>query len=638
MRLFALYLSVWLAWLFTLPPRPAEWLVILTGLPLLLIASRAAFRGHPGAWRAFASDTWDVHALGLIFLFALAVQFADSHGVTTDGVIYFTQLRSVIFDGDLDVTAEFAYLDQPPRPSHVVPIGPTFVWLPLYLAVAAVDALAHALGLVGPTNDAVAAGLTLPYVRSALVSSFAVGAIGVLLMHAHLRSEFSRGVAFAATTMLLLATPLVWYMVYEPSMTHAASFGFVALFVVSAARLTNVHMRPAASMLLGALLGLAFMTRPQEALFALFPAVMLLFASAPPSDRLRAAARLALWAFIGVAPFLALQAIHTTILLNREPFALVGGGGYLDFRNSHWADTLWASRHGFFSWTPVAYLACVALFFYVVRNRAWAVAGILIVLMMAWVNGSTADWSAGWSFGGRRFISVLVMLAPGIALMVHALTRRPTVALTGLALIAIGWNQLLVRQIDSGMLRTDGPTSFAQIIRQQAALATEPPFVYPFAFPANAIFAWRTGLPIDHYDLLGSEPLRDTFALEMTADAARYLGDGWGARVTDPFGELRWIEGSRAELLVPLDVPPDKEVTVSWTARTRQVETAELATFALVVNGRETFRFTPETEQSSHFSFTVPAGAGLWVRGFNRVAFERRAGGPPLAIYGISIK
>jgi hypothetical protein len=143
---------------------------------------------------------------------------------------------------------------------------------------------------------------------------------------------------------------------------------------------------------------------------------------------------------------------------------------------------------------------------------------------------------------------------------------------------------------------------------------------------------------MDHYDLLGAESLRDNFAVEMTADAARYLGDGWGARVTDPFGELRWIEGGRSEMLVPLDVRRDQEVTVSWTARTRRMESGEVATFALVINGRETFRFTPETEQSSHFSFTVPAGEAMWVRGFNRVAFERRAGSPPLAIYGISIK
>jgi hypothetical protein len=629
--------AAWLAALLTLPPRPAEWLVILSGLPVLVIASHAVYRGHAGQWRTFVAETWDLHALATLLLVSLAVQFADTHGVTTDGVIYFSQLRSAIFDRDLEVAAEFAFLGQPARPTHVVPIGPTFVWLPLYVAVAIIDAVARGLGVASPPSPTTSLGLTLPYVRAALVSSFAIGALGLFVLQRRLRKEFSPAVAFAAIAMLFAATPLVWYMVYEPSMTHAASFGFVACFIVAAARWTNGEITARRSIALGVLLGLAVMTRPQEALFALFPPILLLFATDSIAAKTRAALRLAMWAFVGVAPFLALQALHSMVLLNREQFALVGGGGYLDVWNSRWADTLWSSWHGFFSWTPVAYLAFVATFFYAFRSRGWAVAAIVIVMLMAWVNGSTADWSAGWSFGGRRFISVLAVLAPGLALIVHGLVRKPAVAVGLLTIGAVTWNGLLLAQYERGMLSAGAPTSFAQIIRQQAALVTRSPFVYPFAFPANAFFAWRTGLPIDHYDLLGSESLRDGIALQMNADAARYLTAGWGSRVTDPFGELRWIDGSRAELLLPLDLPTDREVTVAWSARTRRVDPPDTATFALMINGRETFRFTPDTEQATFFSFTVPAGEELWVRGFNRVAFERRAGNPPVGIYGVAV-
>ena len=102
------------------------------------------------------------------------------------------------------------------------------------------------------------------------MTSFAIGALGLWVIHLRLRREFSPPVALAAT-LLLSATPLVWAApVYEPSMTHAASFGFVALFVVAAERETSAHMSKWASIRLGALLGLAF-TRPQEAVFALFP-------------------------------------------------------------------------------------------------------------------------------------------------------------------------------------------------------------------------------------------------------------------------------------------------------------------------------------------------------------------------------
>lgn len=632
-----IFTVAWLVWLLTLPPRPAAWLVFLAGLPLCALGSWLAHRGHPERWPAFIRGQAGVHLLALVLLAALGVQMEDSHGVTTDGVIYFTQLRSVLFDRDLDVAAEFAYLGQAARPTHVVPIGPTFVWLPLYASVAAADAAGRALGWWAPPADPAGLGLTLPYVRAALLSSFAIGVVGLIVLYRRLRREFPDGVATAATLLLFLATPLVWYMVYEPAMTHAASFGFAALFVVAAERWTAVGMPARRSILLGALLGLAFMTRPQEALFAIFPATLLLFAAAPLSARLGAAARLAGWAFAGALPFLLAQAVHSAILFSREEFVLVGGGGYIDLLHSRWADTLWSSWHGFFSWTPMAYLAFIAMFAYVVRQRGWAIAAIAIVLAMAWVNGSTADWAAGWSFGGRRFTSVLVLLAPGMALLVAGLVRRPMIALAATVLALTAWNQLLVQQYARGLLQEGRPVSFAQIVRQQAAVATAPPFVYPFAFPANVWFAWRTGLGVDQYDLLGAESLRPSFDLEMTAEADRYLVEGWGAHVSDPFGELRWIDGDGAELLLPLDLPVDRPIRVAWTARTRQLDPPEPATFALVINGRETFRFTPDAEQSSFFDFTAPPGSGVFARGFNRVEFARRSGAAPVALYRFAV-
>jgi hypothetical protein len=214
--LFVSIAGLWFAWLLTLSARPSAWLVFGSGLPMLALTSWSAHRGHPESWRGFMRRTADVHVLAAVFLGALGVQFADAHGVTTDGVIYFTQLRSALFDRDLDVAREFAFLQQPPRPSHVVPIGPTFIWLPLYASVAAVDAAGRSLSLWSPPADPSGVGLTLPYVRAALVSSFAIGAIGLITIHFRLRREFSPVVACAATLVLFLATPLVWYTVYEP--------------------------------------------------------------------------------------------------------------------------------------------------------------------------------------------------------------------------------------------------------------------------------------------------------------------------------------------------------------------------------------------------------------------------------------
>ena len=60
-----------------------------------------------------------------------------------------------------------------------------------------------------------------------------------------------------------------------------------------------------------------------------------------------------------------------------------GDKGYLNLLDSHWADTLWSLWHGFFSWTPIVYRAFFAMCFYALRNRRWAFAAVLIVIVMA---------------------------------------------------------------------------------------------------------------------------------------------------------------------------------------------------------------------------------------------------------------
>ena len=141
-----------------------------------------AARRRTRPWRAFLDDTADIHGLALVLLYALGVLLRDTHGITTDGVTYFAQLRSLVFDRDLDVAREFTVLGQPPRPNHVVPIGPTLLWAPLYLLVTLGDGLGRLAGLWRAPADAATLGLTTPYMRAALLSSFAVGGAGLVAL------------------------------------------------------------------------------------------------------------------------------------------------------------------------------------------------------------------------------------------------------------------------------------------------------------------------------------------------------------------------------------------------------------------------------------------------------------------------
>jgi hypothetical protein len=678
-------LAIWIVWLLQLPPRPEMWLVFVTGLPIVALGSRyAADRAHQ-PWRTFVTGTIDYHIVWLVLLVALGVQMQDTHGVTTDGVIYFTQLRSVLFDRDLDVAREFAYLQQPPRPAHIVPIGPIPIWLPLYLVVAAGEMLGRALGWWPAPSDPIAIGLTTPYIRAALISSFAVGAAGLVVVHALLRREFERWAALAATLLVLGGTSLFWYLVYEPSMTHAASFGFVAFFVAATAR-TFEYATPAikgtvpfsaesarasgqdgaeslrgatsdridgaeyaeiaenwgvtvsakSAIFLGMLLGLAFITRPQEAVFALLPAMFVLALPIPVSARVKGAARFAGWAFVGFLPFLVLQLAHSYVLFSREHLVLVGGEeGFLDPFRSRWSETLWSSWHGFLSWTPVAYIALIGTIAYGRRRWPWAVAAVLIVFAMAWINGATPDLGAGWSFGGRRFVSCLVVLAPGLALIAHSLMVRPVVALAMVAVAAIAWNFTLMAQYRSGAISRTEPVTFTEMLQHQAELYTKPPYFYPFAFPANALFAWRTGLPIDRYDLLGPEALRAEIDLKLEGNAGRFFLEGWGAPITGEGGSAWWTAASPATLVLPLALPTQGDVRVDIEARARLVTPVQRPRVTVLVNNREIGSFVADPDKPSIASLSSPRE--VWIDGFNRVSFVSEEPFRPLAIHRIRV-
>jgi hypothetical protein len=565
----------------------------------------------------------DIYLLIAVLLGVLVAQQRLNNGITSDGALYFAHLRSVVFDRDLEIAPELANLGLPERPHHVVPIGPAIIWAPGYLLVAALDKL----GAVGARPPGVELGLSQPYITSALVSSWLVMAAGVFLLHLWLRREFDGTVALLTSVLTLGATTLAWYVIYEPSMTHAASFGVVAIALV----LTSwwlVERTPTwrHAVLLGCWFSLVIVIRPEDGLFLLFPLAAMLFApscaSLPTRERLRLVGGMA----AGAAPLLVLQVAAIVWLMSANRFTLVGGDqAYLNFLAPNWSDVLFSSRHGLLSWTPIVWVALLGIIGYIRRRPLWAVPAIIVFALLVWTNGSAHDWAGGWAFGGRRFTSVLAALAPGMAMVLLWVRRRPMAILAPVAALAIAWNLLLMTQYERQMLPKDETVRFDTLVRQQAELVVKPPFFYPFAFPANLLFAWREGLPVDKYDLLGSEPLRREMYLPLNDWGARFLLDGWVNGAGDAFGSAHFLAAPSATILVPLDVPPDLAFGINLEARAAGQPSGGATRLAVAVNGQSFGDLPLEigAAEPSRRMFSAPAGAKVWRRGYNRVTISR---------------
>ena len=303
--------------------------------------------------------------------------------------------------------------------------------------------------------------------------------------------------------------------------------------------------------------------------------------------------------------------MHSALLIRANDFQLFGQQGYLNPLQSRWIDTLFSSWHGLLSWSPAVYVAVVGTVALLWRRRTWAALALGLLVAMAWVNGSTTDWAGGWSFGGRRFTSMLVMLAAGLALAIDAALRRPHLVTALVVATAIAWNYGLMVQYTAGMVPKDEPVSFGRVVRQQADLLTRSPYVYPFAFPANAWFAWRQGLPVDRYDLLATEAFTTDVTIAMDGRSERYLLDGWEAPGGDEWGAHWWLNANPAVLTVPLGVPTGDATEIEITARTRFEEPTVEARLEVRVNGRPVGQLVAPATAAATTRLTVPGATRL---------------------------
>ena len=185
------------------------------------------------------------------------------------------------------------------------------------------------------------------------------------------------------------------------------------------------------------------------------------------------------------------------------------------------SDPLFSSDRGLLGLTPVAYIGLVGLLLSLRWRSHESPAPLLVVL--AWfiaayvtpAHGSDGRFAHGLT-------AALAVLAPGLATAIDRARQRPWLATAAVIVAAIGWNYWLMVQYTVGTIPKDAPVNFSDMVRQQADVHTRPPYVYPFALPANAWFAWREGLPIDRYELLASEPRRTELDLVLDRRATRF--------------------------------------------------------------------------------------------------------------------
>ena len=556
-----------------------------------------------------------------VFPFALAALYLQPQRVASDGIFYFAPLRSLVVDFDLDFENEYRILGAEPgyfqrtvtgRLPNNFSIGPAVLWLPAYL-------LAHALGLAGLYRPT---GFGYPYFTAVATATAIGGFAGVVFVFRLVREYFDESAALAATLLVWLATFHVWYMVFEPSMSHAFAMASVSFLLLLAER----GPRGARAFFwAGAASGLVALVRWQNVVFV--PAALALVLS----KRERPTPREIAFGILGFLLVASPQLLYWKLLYGS--FLLVPqGGGYLDLGSPRIEEVLFSSRHGLLSWAPVLWLALAGLPRFVRRAPTLGGALAISTLLALYVNASVFDWWAGASFGSRRFDGALAFFALGLAASIEWLVprveRRPLAALSLLLAPFALWNFLLMGVYFGGAIPPDGPASFRSAAADGAELLYRRTG-YPFSWPGAVQDLLVHGRPLAVYDLVGSGVSFHNVDIRMGDTDALFLGRGWSLPRRARERTYREASPGGAEVYVSLREPSPYALALEGRVGDGVEVVLNRAKLGRVVLDAEGRGALPIAESEilpgvNRIVLRGTVGRGLWI---SRITLTRPGGG-----------
>jgi hypothetical protein len=602
------------------------------------IAGVAAIVGVLASRRSPRARTTAFVFAGL-FALGITAQIHLGARLQSDGFYYFANLRSLAFDRDIELSNDYRMLGLGDKAHLFVPtptgyaqsawtVGPAFAWAPFFAAAHPIAARLSASGAEVSTN-----GISYPYRQAVCIAGLFYALLGAWFSWRFVAMFFANGLAAGAVAFTITGSFLLWYIVKEPSMTHAPSMAGVAAFAwmwaATYGRRTRVQWAA-----LGLLAGFITMLRWQNALFAIMPAceaLLMLVGQARRGERdalvatLSAGAIFTISATIAFVPqMLAWKAIYGTYL------AVSPVGPQIRWWNPHLVDVLWSSRNGLFSWSPVLYAGAIGLVPFARARPAIGLPAIIAIAAMTYFNASIQDWWGSAGYGGRRFDGTIPLFALGVAAIAERaadLTRRHPMRIVGIGgALLILWNLTLMSAANRGRVRIGEAVSFGEAGAEQAR-AFHSWFGHPFTYPVSLLFAARNDVAVGDYDLLAGNRLlsdeQQPFGRLNIGEAYDevWIDGGWHAQERSGTTSFRWAMRN-ATLIVPLDHAA--AIRVDVRSQAFNYPGAPGQTIALIVNGISQPAI-PLPNEWTLASFVVDRGA--WKAGVNRIelVFEREA-------------
>jgi hypothetical protein len=368
--------------------------------------------------------------------------------------------------------------------------------------------------------------------------------------------------AVLAVLVTVGASHVLYYVFVAPAMTHGLVFGVVAALLWAAERAQRAPTRRA-FWLLGFLTGLSALVRQQTAVCG----VLLLLVAADGLRRRTVPARWILEAgacgLLAVAP----QLIVWKVVYGSWLLVPQGDAFFVSAGARAWDVLLHADR-GFFVWTPLMALATVGL---VAGWRRWGLfsaAGLAVLALTAFVNGSLWDWPGSDSFGSRRFDVAVPFLALGMATLLQWQARHPAVLPSLGCALAIAWNLGLISLYREHAVNEAAPLERIAGFQGRRLRRTLEDAAHAVGGPRLRGLVYK--VMVGEYFYWN---LNRSGTIDLSTPDERHLAGGWSEpRWEGNRPRFRWALPPRACIRIPLEQPMDLRTTLRARAPGRLAE------------------------------------------------------------------
>ncbi|MCB9190152.1 MAG: hypothetical protein H6602_00610 [Flavobacteriales bacterium] len=340
--------------------------------------------------------------------------------IMTDGQGYYAYLPAVFIYHDLQFNfvdeINERYYPEDKRARFVVPtdsgnvnkyfVGTAVVQAPFFLAACVVTWFTE-----HPTD-----GYSAPFqlfVGLAALFYLLFGSFFLLRVLEEL--GYGKGVVASVLLLLVFATNLLFYTLYEPSMSHVYSFFTVSAFFYFGRR-TLVEASTRAVLAAALFLGLTVLIRPINGLILLgLPMVSGGFTGMLNGIELLFQRKKVL--LIGVLAVIAIVSIQPLVYLLQtgKPFVWSYQEEGFNFLSPELYNVLFSYRKGLFVYCPVLIIAVLGTIAGAFRRKPGLVEGGFFLGLISWVIASWWMWYYGGSYGHRAFIEFYPIFGIGLA-------------------------------------------------------------------------------------------------------------------------------------------------------------------------------------------------------------------------------